>query len=288
MLIGLAVLARRNLRQGRSDVRGALRVGLFILGVQLLAALLGTGYLVDLATAPERIFLRLAVSVFFAALVFLAYIALEPYVRRLWPETLISWTRMLSGRLRDPLIGRDLLLGAALGVGTRLLMASHLLLPSLLGLPEETLGTSVPFLAVDPLTALSRVIDFVGGSVGMPMMAMVMLVLLRLLLRNTKATVAIFFVISVAAPSLASPHPVLDASVRVVVMAATLFVLLRIGLVAAVAMWLFDIGCGAIATLDPSSWVGPIAVVCAVLLVAVTAYAAWVALGGRALLQDEV
>ncbi len=31
------------------------------------------------------------------------YLALEPYVRRLWPDALISWTRLLGGRLRDPL-----------------------------------------------------------------------------------------------------------------------------------------------------------------------------------------
>ena len=36
-------------------------------------------------------------------------------MRRRWPQTLISWTRVLAGRLRDPLVGRDVLVGAACG-----------------------------------------------------------------------------------------------------------------------------------------------------------------------------
>ncbi len=45
------------------------------------------------------------------AFVWLAYIAIEPIVRRSWPELLFSWSRLLSGRFRDPLVGRDLLAG---------------------------------------------------------------------------------------------------------------------------------------------------------------------------------
>ena len=40
----------------------------------------------------------------------LAYLALEPLLRRLWPTLLVSWTRFMQGRWRDPLIGRDLLI----------------------------------------------------------------------------------------------------------------------------------------------------------------------------------
>ena len=37
-------------------------------------------------------------------------------VRRNWPQTIISWTRLTSGRLRDPLVGRDLVSGIVLGL----------------------------------------------------------------------------------------------------------------------------------------------------------------------------
>jgi hypothetical protein len=56
------------------------------------------------------------ISVFFAVSFWTVYIALEPYVRRRWPQALISWTRVLSGKLRDPVVGGHILLGSVLGV----------------------------------------------------------------------------------------------------------------------------------------------------------------------------
>src|SRR5205823_1725728 len=44
------------------------------------------------------------------------YIALEPYARRHWPQALISWTDVLTGRYRDPIVGRDALFGVTLGM----------------------------------------------------------------------------------------------------------------------------------------------------------------------------
>jgi hypothetical protein len=38
------------------------------------------------------------------------YMALEPVVRRRWPEVLVSWSRLLAGRLRDPLVGSHILM----------------------------------------------------------------------------------------------------------------------------------------------------------------------------------
>ena len=45
----------------------------------------------------------------------LDYLALEPFVRRRWPEAMISWTRLLGGRFADPLVARDILIGCAAG-----------------------------------------------------------------------------------------------------------------------------------------------------------------------------
>ena len=44
-------------------------------------------------------------------LLWLFYLAIEPYVRRWWPHRIISWSRLLAGDFRDPLIGRALLIG---------------------------------------------------------------------------------------------------------------------------------------------------------------------------------
>ena len=58
-------------------------------------------------------------------------IALEPFARRRWPEMLISWSRAVSGRWRDPLVGRDLLIGAVVGTALGLILGPiRVLLPS--------------------------------------------------------------------------------------------------------------------------------------------------------------
>jgi len=45
----------------------------------------------------------------------LFYLALEPAVRRRWPWQFTAWNRLLAGRWRDPMLGRDLLVGLVIG-----------------------------------------------------------------------------------------------------------------------------------------------------------------------------
>ncbi len=94
VIVGATLLARRNLKLGRSDRKGAFRLALFILVTMLVPhCLLG----VPLRTVklPELVmdlaFERpLGHALQHACLAWLLYIALEPYVRRLWPRTLVS------------------------------------------------------------------------------------------------------------------------------------------------------------------------------------------------------
>ena len=54
-------------------------------------------------------------SCFRARILWVLYLALEPYGRRFWPDGLLGWTRLLSGHVRDPRIGREILIGCAFG-----------------------------------------------------------------------------------------------------------------------------------------------------------------------------
>ena len=56
-----------------------------------------------------------------AGAVGLMYLALEPFVRRIWPEALISWMRLVSGRFRDPLVASHVLVGISAGLAFILL-----------------------------------------------------------------------------------------------------------------------------------------------------------------------
>jgi hypothetical protein len=60
--------------------------------------------------------------------------AFEPYVRRHWPYAIISWSRFLSGRLRDPLVGGHILIGVTYGAVIVVLITTALSLAAVYGL----------------------------------------------------------------------------------------------------------------------------------------------------------
>ena len=115
ILVGAPWMARRNLRAGRGDRRGAWRFGAAVV-VMVLIRNLSAAHYPGLA-GREVAFIQalLGEALVWGALLGLGYLAIEPHFRRHWPETLISWSRLMSGRLGDPRVGRDLVVGLALG-----------------------------------------------------------------------------------------------------------------------------------------------------------------------------
>jgi serine/threonine-protein kinase len=111
-----AFLARRNLRGGRGDRRGALRLSAFVFAACILAWAFGADHTPTSDEVKGFFFIALSQSLLVASMTWLAYLALEPYVRRRWPETIVSWNRLLGGGLRDPLVGKDILVGVVIGV----------------------------------------------------------------------------------------------------------------------------------------------------------------------------
>jgi serine/threonine-protein kinase len=116
VLIGSVLLAIRNLRLGRGDRKGALRLAIFV-AVLTTVNRLATAHHVPTFDEFGTILNGLQDAVFVAAFFWVVYIALEPFVRRRWPHRIISWSRLLAGDFRDPLVARDLLLGAIFGFG---------------------------------------------------------------------------------------------------------------------------------------------------------------------------
>jgi hypothetical protein len=104
ILVGGSVLARSNLRLGRGDRKGAFRLAAYMMAVQLSAGFLETHHVPESAELQLFIF-TLARAFYVFILYWVFYIALEPYLRRLWPHIIVSWVRILNGRFRDPLVG---------------------------------------------------------------------------------------------------------------------------------------------------------------------------------------
>ena len=117
-ILAICVLfARRNLKQGRGDSRGAIWVALVVFTVVLLGQALSAHYIGDADWILGWFFLSSGLALTNVAQFFLLYVALEPYVRRTWPEILISWSRLVAGGWRNPLVGRDVLIGVLFGIG---------------------------------------------------------------------------------------------------------------------------------------------------------------------------
>src|SRR5262245_14015568 len=100
-MLGGIWLAWRNERLGRSDRRGAFRLGLCIFCALMLDFALSANHaasLVDEVLSLVRF--AAAKALFWAGTLWVLYLAIEPYLRRRWPERIISWSRLLAGRWR--------------------------------------------------------------------------------------------------------------------------------------------------------------------------------------------
>ncbi len=119
VMVAGALLARRNLRMGSGDRRGAFRVALFCGAATMLAWLFLAHHVPSPGAEAQIFFQGVADALFEGAMVWITYVAIEPIVRRRWPDLLFSWSRVLAGRFRDPLVGRDALAGILGGDGER-------------------------------------------------------------------------------------------------------------------------------------------------------------------------
>jgi serine/threonine-protein kinase len=156
VLVGGALLAWRNLRLGRGDRRGAARIGVFFLVLFFLHWLFAEHHVAAEEEAVNFIW-RARSIVFWAAFFWMVYLAFEPFVRRRWPGRIISWTRLLAGGWRDPLVGRDVLVGMVFGSIVLSIVYVSDLLPRWLGYPP-----GVPWFDF-PATQLLGVRSFANG-----------------------------------------------------------------------------------------------------------------------------
>jgi serine/threonine-protein kinase len=153
-IISGSLIARQNVKAGRGDRRGAVRLAGAVWFVQLAMWAVGAHHVAS--SLEGWIFLQAASNAMaMAVFIWVIYLALEPFARRRWPQMLISWTRALSGHWRDPLVGRDVLIGAIVGISAGLIMGPlRVLLPPKLGLvgpaphPFDLTGTANPGAAI--------------------------------------------------------------------------------------------------------------------------------------------
>jgi predicted Ser/Thr protein kinase len=228
------LLASRNLRTGRADRRGAFRLALFVFLLTWAAGLLFEHHV---PTTHELTIFWMATGwgLIAGTIVWLLYLAIESHVRRVWPNSLISWSRLLAGQWRDSLVGRDLLVGILVGVfsvaiarGSRFFTIHWLNkypLPPISALDYIELA-GLRFTVADVLLNL---VIFVFGALAF----FLTFFLLRRKLRKDWLA-AIVMLALFAGPSFLGDNPVLNFAGNAVTFGLMLFVLMRFGLLALV------------------------------------------------------
>src|SRR5262249_13139930 len=97
ILGGSLFLAVQNFRDGRGDRRGALRLGASMTLI-MLALWICTVHIVADVLMVVIFLVALATAIFYGVQMWMLYLALEPLVRRAWPQVVVSWTHGFSGR----------------------------------------------------------------------------------------------------------------------------------------------------------------------------------------------
>ncbi len=133
LIAGMGWLAFRQLRSGRGDMTGAWRVGLAFGAIDLVQSLFGLHGLPRSGFFMSVLWYFSASAMIRGTIVGLCYLAVEPFVRRAWPEFLVGWNRLLAGRIGDPRVGREWLAGTAVGVLHRVVIVALPALATWLG-----------------------------------------------------------------------------------------------------------------------------------------------------------
>jgi hypothetical protein len=212
--------------------------------VEVAAWVLG-GHHRSSAFAEVNNFFRVFGNLLFeASLLWILYIALEPYGRRFWPDGLLGWTRLFAGHLRDPRIGRELLIGSALGGALMLTDLFRALGSYLGGRPPgvPALGAAVNTLSGPGALALTWS-GLLSGSVQTSLVVAMLFVGLRLLVRRTWIAVVVgLLVLTAAVTTNVRPGDVLwlYALGQLLTVGVITIAILRFGLLVTAVMLLVD------------------------------------------------
>jgi len=284
-LIGAALLARRNYLRGRGDRQGAFRLAITIFILEIAMFICRAHF----ATVGDTIWLSIitiCTALFISAAIWMLYMAVEPWVRRQWPKTIVSWTRLLAGSFRDPVVGRDILLGVALGVvwilvfQIRQIFMMHMGASPGLGSVDALMGGRL---------ALGGWLQQWPQSIQSTLLFFLLLLGLKALLRNQWFAATVFVAIFAVPRGLASNYPSVELPALILVFAIAVLIVIRFGLVPlAIAIFTIDMLANVPFSADFSSWYMTTSVLALVSVVAIAGWGFYHSLGGRPLFKVEM
>jgi predicted Ser/Thr protein kinase len=227
LYFGAVRIARINYRQGRADREGAFRLAVVMFALEILLWLC-RGHMVAGIETLGLLIIAVSTALFVSSTTWMLYLALEPWVRRRWPQTIISWSRLLSGQLRDPLVGRDILFGMMLGVLWVLIIEIRYAVLAHLGMAPNLAQT-------DYLTggrqALGAWLMQIPTSILGTLAFFFLLLGLKLVLRKDWLAAIAFVAIYSLPQGLSSSHVSVDLPIWILVYAIAVLIVFRFGLI---------------------------------------------------------
>lgn len=283
-LLGAGIwLAHRNYSRSKGDRRGAWKVAtlLFLLS---LATFCAKAHLKFSNDTLWLVLMAVATALLMAGIMWVLYIALEPYVRSRWPQTIISWSRALTGKWHDPLVGRDVLYGTILGVAWTVVFFVGYLFNIHLGDRPQ-----LPDLIESTRGALAIWLDRIVGGVTSVLIFFFVLVFLRALLRNRWAAAIAFVALYSFFNTLNSNHPLVNIPIWIIIFGIAAFAMVRWGLIVlATAVFTADTLLNVPYTLDLSAWYAPLSTCMVLSVIVLAAWGFHTALAGRKLLKEDL
>jgi serine/threonine-protein kinase len=290
MLIGVSIgataLAWYNRRSGRGDSRGAARIAIAAAVIELLIWAISGKHV---PTSHEFILLfeHIAWSLLWGAAIWAVYISVEPYVRRHWPHAIISWSRLLAGGLRDPLVGRDVLVGvlfgaasAALGYGSTVFEYRYGGMPVSSAFLDNLLGAN---------HTIALALLAVPNALIQMLVAFFILFLLRAILRKPWLVGAAFILLFTFIGAIGSSTPQIDIPLAAVGSTVVYFVLTRFGLVAfLVGEYVSVVLMLSLMTADFNAPYFGTSAFALLFTLAIAGYGLHTALAGRSIIRDEL
>jgi len=284
VLVVGAIFARRNVRMGRGDRNGSFRVSAFAFSAVMLAWILAGHHVSDIGGEFDMFIRAFSNAVTAAIFVWLSYMALEPYVRRHWPDVLISWTRLLSGKIWDPLVGRDALAGALMG--TVAALSGYVLdaLPFWFNISGLTPITSLVYSLGGPNRFLAVGLGLVLISVFITLATLFLLFLARVFLRKQWLAVGLTgIILTMVNLGGTGENFWVALPFTILIVALSLIVLIRFGLL---ALFVFNLYFFLLSlfpvTLDFSRWYIGRSLFLLLVLIGLAVYGFRAALAGRA------
>jgi len=279
-LIGSALIARHNLRLGRGDIQGALRVAFAYFIVRVLEWLFASHHT---GTVEGEFFLMLvylSIAVFTGFYLWLLYIALEPFLRRRWPHRIISWSRLLRGEFRDPLVGRDILIGAACGSLLNLLMLARPAVLRLLGMPFELIDS--PGTTVVGSHFFERLTSQMSAALFLSLIMFFLWLLAVIILRREWVALAVVLLLATLFGTLVTEGGPASLVSAVLMAGLLIFLLYRYGLLAlSAALLVAHLSVFYPITSEFGAWYAIDFVIAAALCVGLAAFASYTSMAGQ-------